>query len=505
MVFSSELASDSLQASQGALNSSTISNFDFGIAPDIISGINLPRQTSSIFTVNSIADVVDDNDGVTTLREAINQANAIAGTDAIVFDLSLFSSSQAITLSLGQLSITDSLSINAPVDPLTGSQLLTVSGNNASRVFEIGTEATVSLFGLLITDGSVTGDNGGGINNSGTLILANSIVRNNSVRTNSGTDSGAGIYNTGTLIVSNSTISRNSNTNMRAGGLGGGIYNSGTAIVSNSTINDNSSNRGGGIYNLGTLTVSNSTISGNSSSRGGGIDNTGLTDVRNTTISDNAVTIRGFANGGGIYNSGTLRVSNSTLSGNSVSALFSVEGGGIYNSGTATVSNSTLSGNESRGGGGGIFNSGTLSLVFSTLTLNRGGNGGGIFNNASSTVTARNTIIAGNVPFLPVDSINPDVSGNFISNGYNLIGDTTGSSGFGATGDIVGSSTNPIDPRLAALSFNGGPTETIALLEDSPAINAGDPTLLATDPTTDQRGNSRVSGGRADIGAFELT
>lgn len=502
MVFSSELASDSLQASQGPLNSSATSNFDFGTALDIISGTNFARQSSSIFTVNSIADVVDDNDGVTTLREAINQANAIAGADAIVFDSSLFSSSQTITLSLGQLSITDSLSINAPVDPLTGSQLLTVSGNNASRVFEIGTEATVSLFGLIIADGSVTGDNGGGINNSGTLILANSTVSNNTVRTNSGIGSGGGIYNTSTLIVSNSTISRNSNANMQNSGPGGGIYNLGTAIVSNSTISDNFSSRGGGIYSLGTLTVSNSTISGNS---GGGIYNTGLTDVRNTTISDNARITRGFAYGGGIYNSGTLRVSNSTLSGNSVSALFGVEGGGIYNEGTATVSNSTISGNASRGGGGGIFNSGTLSLVFSTLTLNRGGNGGGVFNNASGTVTARNTIIAGNVPFLPVDNINPDVSGNFISDGYNLIGDATGSSGFGATGDIVGTSTNPIDPRLAALSFNGGSTATIALLEDSPAINAGDPTLLATDLTTDQRGNPRVSGGRADIGAFELT
>ncbi len=67
-----------------------------------------------------------------------------------------------------------------------------------------------------------------------------------------------------------------------------------------------------------------------------------------------------------------------------------------------------------------------------------------------------------------------------------------------------GTSDNPIDPRLAPLDFYGGPTQTLALLPDSPAIDAGDPTVLDTDPTTDQRGFPRVSNGRADIGAFEV-
>ena len=115
----------------------------------------------------------------------------------------------------------------------------------------------------------------------------------------------------------------------------------------------------------------------------------------------------------------------------------------------------------------------------------------------------RNTVIAANNK--SADGVNPDVSGSFTSNGYNLIGSSTGSTGFDATGDIVGTSDNPIDPRLAALDFNDGSTQTIALLPDSPAIDAGDPTLLDTDPTTDQRGFPRVSGGTADIGAFEFS
>ena len=118
-------------------------------------------------------------------------------------------------------------------------------------------------------------------------------------------------------------------------------------------------------------------------------------------------------------------------------------------------------------------------------------------------ITQNLSIIAQNLS--TVDSINSDVDGNFTSNGYNLIGDGTGSTRFGVTGDIVGTSDNPIDPLLDPLDFYGGSTQTIALLPDSLAIDAGDPTVLDTDPTTDGRGFPRVSNGRADIGAFEFS
>ncbi|MBR8838819.1 MAG: hypothetical protein DSM106950_33655 [Stigonema ocellatum SAG 48.90 = DSM 106950] len=535
---------------------------------------------SAIITVNSIADGVDDfNSGVTTLRDAINQANGDTGEDLIVFDRSLFSNGQTITLNLGELDITHNLDIIAPKDLLTGGDLVTVSGNKASRVFEIEKGATVSLDGLIVESGLATGDDGGGILNSGILNLDNSIVRNNSIRA-TGTDTvaissdfflksanfyGAGIYNTGTLTVSNSTISKN-----RAGSLflgtsnGGGIYNTGTLKVSNSTISDNSvgsfytsTGFGGAIYNTGILEVSNSTINGNNADLGAGIYNTGILEVSNSTINGNdassgassagggiynsfsgivtlsnstlrdnstnfggggSIVISGSrASGGGIYNSGTLTVSNSTISGNltrNYSGTAVGNGGGIYNSGTLTVSNSTISSNSvnvvgiTGSNGGGIYNSnsGTLTLVFSTLTLNQAANGGGVYNlvsnNTNVSASARNTIIASNRN--SANGVNPDIGGTFKSFGYNLIGDSTGSTGFDATGDIVGTSDNPIDPRLAAPDFNGGPTQTIALLPDSPAIDAADPTILDTDPTTDQRGFPRVSGAYADIGAFEF-
>ncbi len=209
---------------------------------DMLGRSALNVNPTGIIVVNSIADTVDDpSSGVTTLRDAINQANADNGQDLIVFDRSLFSNQQTITLSGIELYIAHNLDIIAPRDTLTGGDLVTVSGNKASPVFEIESGATVTLSGLIVESGSVTNDNGGGIKNSGTLTLDSSIVRNNSA----------------TPVGTSAT------------GFGGGIYNSGIVLLSNSTISGNSTFRSGsGIYNSsGTVTVSNSTISGNSATQ----------------------------------------------------------------------------------------------------------------------------------------------------------------------------------------------------------------------------------------------
>jgi hypothetical protein len=79
-----------------------------------------------------------------------------------------------------------------------------------------------------------------------------------------------------------------------------------------------------------------------------------------------------------------------------------------------------------------------------------------------------------------------------------------------ANGNLIGGPVHGlIDPLLGPLAHNGGPTQTHALLPGSPAINAGDPAVMAGTegvPLHDQRGApwSRVHGGRIDIGAFEL-
>jgi hypothetical protein len=86
-----------------------------------------------------------------------------------------------------------------------------------------------------------------------------------------------------------------------------------------------------------------------------------------------------------------------------------------------------------------------------------------------------------------------------VSLGYNLIGDGTGGSGYTDT-DLVGTPDNPIDPMLGPLQDNGGPTQTMALLAGSPALNAGDPNELGT---PDQRGVLRAGG--VNIGAYQAS
>jgi hypothetical protein len=76
-----------------------------------------------------------------------------------------------------------------------------------------------------------------------------------------------------------------------------------------------------------------------------------------------------------------------------------------------------------------------------------------------------------------------------------LIGNTSGGSGF-ATSDL-----RNVNPLLAPLGNYGGPTQTMALLPGSPAINAG--ATNSNTPTHDQRGFSRIRLGKIDIGAFE--
>jgi len=251
------------------------------------------------------------------------------------------------------------------------------------------------------------------------------------------------------------------------------------------------------------LTIAN----GKSSAFGGGIYNasTSTVNLTNCTLSGNQATI-GF--GGGITHDssgGTLNITNCTLSGN-----FAGFAGGIFNnSGTVTITNSTISGNSTSNDGGGIFsNSGTVTITNSTISGNSaiaGGSssGGGVYNKPGgvSTVNARNSIIAKNTA-----TGSPDFSGTLTSQGFNLIGNTSGTT---ITGTTTGNQLN-VDPKLGPLQNNGGPTFTHALLSGSPAIEAGE----SSGSNTDQRGFTRpvdtpaitnaTGGDGSDIGAYEV-
>ena len=248
---------------------------------------------------------------------------------------------------------------------------------------------------------------------------------------------------------------------------------------------------GGGIYNVGTLTIANTIVSGNSSD-------------------DSAAAIGGL--GGGIYNAGKLTIIASTVSGNSVSRFrlgASPYGGGIYNVGNLTVTNSTLSANQAVDHwpagvpyGGGIANeSGRAIISNSTISKNTalihtpfgtaGTYGGGIYNKGSAIAKFQNSILANN-------NSGGNCTGSLNSLGHNMSSDST--CHLNGPGD-----QQSINPMLGALQNNGGPTNTMALLPGSPAINAGNPSGCTDGSghllTTDQRGWSRPT--PCDIGSYE--
>ncbi|WP_039962012.1 beta strand repeat-containing protein, partial [Kamptonema sp. PCC 6506] len=443
-------------------------------------------------TTSSIANLIASPgaDGKISLPEAIVAANNTAGADAI----DLTGVSGTITLA-SSLSINNSVSIDG-----LGASNLSVSGNNAVRVFDIsGSGVTVNISDMTITQGSVTGRGANiSVTNGSTLTLNNSTVSNGTASGTfpNGKAGGILIDNSSNVTVTNSTISGNtSNEN------GAGIYNrSGTLTVINSTVTNNYTNNtgGGGIDNRGIATVSNSTISGNSASNNGGgiynVNSTATLTVTNSTIANNTVNLRG----GGISNfsNGTATIANSTISGNTAP-----NGGGIRNTGTMTVTNSTISGNTATDNGGGIYNvnATTLTITNSTLAYNSASNGGGI-SNASSTATVSNSIVAGNTATTNTEVQNLDT---FTSNGNNLVGQSGSAGSFPTVASDI-TVSGLISTVLSPLANNGGLTQTHALLASSQAIDAGSNTL-ASGLTSDQRGLpfTRISNSTVDIGAFE--
>jgi hypothetical protein len=320
--------------------------------------------------------------------------------------------------------------------------------------------------------------------------------------------SGGGLY-----VYANSTLTLNGSTVRNNGSslwLGGGIYNGGTSVLNNVILSGNSAEAGGGIENLnGTMTLTNVILSGNEARQiGGGLDNSsGTTTLTNVTLSGNAA-----KKGGGLYNRDVLTIIGSTISANAVTpdAIYKGEGGGIANDGylaVLAVWNSTIDGNTSYGHGGGLYNSGTANLYNVTISHNVAdydddgvGSGGGAYNAMGAPFNTRNTLLA--VNYRGITPALHDCSGAIWSDHSRFTSIPAGCS-------IVGPSSFSTDPNgIGPLADNGGPTQTVALLPGSDAIDAADPVQGCVNNSslllTDQRGAPRSVGVRCDVGAFEF-
>ncbi len=414
---------------------------------------------AATFTVTTLAD-----SGAGSLRQAITDANGAAGADTIDFQAAL---SGTILLTSGQLDISDSVTIQGP-----GAASISVSGNNASRVFYLYNSASmidVTISGLTVDSGAA-GFGGGIVDFDENLTLDDVTISNSNA-----SSSGGGIAVTGAdlaLAIQNSRITGNI-----AGSSGGGIYVSSAASVSvkNSTISNNTaSNVGGGVYfylPAGPATFDETTISGNTAAGpGGGVEfffSYGSATFTGSTISGNS-----GAAGGGVFlylPVEPLTVENCTVSGNQATVA---DGGGIYlynlYTGSSELRHTTIAGNAAAGNGGGlILRNGSASMNHMILGDNTAGG-------------------------------DADLSGGTFDLSYSLV-EAPG----GATiNDIVGNVLNQ-DPQLAALANNGGTTETQLPAAASPAVDAGDP-AFAPPPATDQRGLPRVFNGRIDMGSVEV-
>lgn len=414
-----------------------------------------PRRAQAVggvIEVTTTDDEYETNSDTCSLREAVQAVNlgtAFNGCpegDTIqlaggeTYMLSINGSNNDNNLT-GDLDVLASLTITSST-----TERAIISGDTgwADRLLDIQTAGiTVTISSILFTGGNVTGQGGALRNNVNSVVALDSVE----VKDNAASTGGGGLANMGGGSVQIMRSVFQNNLVQGAGPAGAGLLglNGGSITMSQSAVLDNHAEGGdGGGFSIdGFLTLKNVTISGN-------------------TAADN---------GGGIY----------------------IDFGGNVSLNSVTITNNTADSNA-----------------------DEQGNGGGMQVATSSKPIFSNAILAGNFDSSPSSEIYPDCAvaipspQSLNSQGYNLFGNWT-SGGTNctvntATGDQKGT-VSPLNPGLAPLADNGSGRPTHALLGNSLALNAGNPATPTgsgfTCETTDQRGIAR-SGGRCDIGAFEL-
>lgn len=494
----------------------------------------------------------------------------------------------------GGLTISNSITIVGP-----GANLLTITGTNSFRAFQVNNGATSSISGLtfyrcagainnlanLTVSNCVFTDchRGGGINNSSNLVVNGCTFTDCRGGYGSttyseefpGTSGGAGanggaVVNSGALSANNCQFlnntagwggtgtpgymplysQRTAGGNGGNGGSGGAVYDTGTAAFTNCTFGGNTSGMGGsgGQGSSGTYNPSQPSQFAPGPGRNGGyagdagngsaVWSANGARFVSCTFFNNTTGSGGDGGSGGdavmpnpgyyIYNGG-----NGGLGGNAGS-------GALYCTGTCQLVACTFyqnhMGNGGSGGSGGLgVNNGSFmggsGNIGNGANAGNGGNGGAIYGptNASIVFALQNVLVAGNAVGYAgspgsagarvvntgfpigtngsggVDGVGPDLSGKFTSRSHNFISLGDGSTGFtnNVKSDLVGSGSS-LDALLGGLDDNHGSVMTCALLAGSPALDAGDDTLLASNIVNDARGYARKAGTHVDTGAYEF-
>lgn len=273
------------------------------------------------FVVNSTTDSVDvlpgngvclTSAGTCTLRAALQESNAMAGSNTVELPAGTYTLSLPGQggVSQGDLNIAGSVRILG-----AGAASTRIDGNGArlnTRIFLVESGSLQVQDVTLQNGGSQNVPVGGGIRlDAGSVFLTRVVMTGNEAFSNGGAIAVAA----GLLSIIDSTIDANVVTSR-----GGGLYASPetTIGITRSTFSNNQSTLGGAIQNFGTLNMANSTVSGNSGSAGtGGIINVGTMSLNNVTITNNTSNEPSAGRAGGLAsNGGVLHLRNTVIAGN---------------------------------------------------------------------------------------------------------------------------------------------------------------------------------------------
>jgi CSLREA domain-containing protein len=438
------------------------------------------------FQVNTTEDLYDadpgdgvcaDGEGRCTLRAAVEEASALPGPDRILLPPGVYTLQFPVVEDMGfagDLDVRDDLSVEG-----AGADVTIVDGSLVEGIFQVFPE--VESFALA----NLTLRNAGGpavSSRARRSSITDAIVEGSA---------GSGIYFTGGIRGGELQIVRSEIRGNRGGGI-----NAFSAVVSitDSLVSENgadlTSGAGGVRSDAGRLSIQRTRVLGNF--RSGIVTDRSAAEITQSIVADNL--------GSGLSTASVgARVVASTFSGNDIGlAVTTFE--------SLTVIDSTVSGNRV-----GIDQGLSTRAFLRGTTINGNEIGlGGLHGPAGTADRAvlSNVVLAGN-------GQDCQTSGAAVvtSEGYNLIGDSTGCTIVAAEGDQIGAPGSPIDPGLGPLADNGGPTPTHAPQPGSPLIDAGNPALPGSSEAAcsvfDQRGVAHLQDGdgddvaRCDIGAVE--
>ncbi|HHY57052.1 MAG TPA: hypothetical protein GYA08_16640 [Chloroflexi bacterium] len=509
-----------------------------------------PVAYAADIIVNSTEDNTIAGDGLCTLREAVNNANANADTTAGDCRAGALLPADQIIIPAGVYTLTpglDNTNAHGDLDIRTaggnlelvgaGALSTTISGPGyvvgTDRILHTGVDGPgaviVEVHNLTLRDGHAP-QGGGAIYINGTYVLIEESVIEECEAIYAGgmsnNGNGGAIYMSGgDLTILNSVLVNNTARASVIGDVKGGAIhatNGANVLIEESILQENHAvvpdigsdrtSAGAIFFNGGNLTLRRSQIISNSVGAtfsdnrgfGGAIYFAGVAlQIVASTVADNTA---GEAAGALYLDGARAEIVRSTFSGNRAPQGY---GGAIVNWSVLTITNSTFSGNLAKLTAAGVANNsaGVLSLLNSTFTDNacaiEGGIAGGACGvyNWGAAATVQNSILAGNRDLGSGRPLSPDAGGSFTSLGHNVVG--VAADGFidGVNGDKVGTLSSPLDARLFGLGANGGPTATHLPAWDSPVISAAD---AAACPPNDQRGVTRPAGAGCDVGAVEM-